>query len=662
MAWECRTMSRCYHCFQLVNEGTRFCPHCGQEIVTTAKEPIQLVPGTVLAGRYILGESVGSGGFGIVYRAWDMKLEAIVAVKEFFISRLMTRAAGQTQVILSRKVQAEFEYRKERFLAEARTMARYGNHRSIPNVFEFFEENGTAYIVMELLQGIALNDYLRQTGGIVEQDLAIMIANEVGTALKSLHADGIIHRDVAPDNIFICSGKDLRIKLMDLGAARLADTTDDVIDIILKPGYSPTEQYDNSKNIGPWTDIYALGATLYVMLTGIKPEESTNRKIKDTVVPPHELNPEVSENLSNAVMKAMAVERHLRFKTVDEFLNAINGERNVIPLAKEKRRRSARRFTGIALAVVLLAVIGLFVSRLFYKEYEEFALEDAEISVWFSVAEGSSEEAAMQSIQRDFEDKFSNVKIQLTAIPEAEYQDALRSAAAENKLPTLFESTDAPLSVMKKARNISGLLTTQQARECLFLNSYRRCYPDGNQIPLGIEVPVAYVITGGAAQIDYSETQFRSLDDFGEGTPIAAQEGTEKLLAQNFGERKYEKPETFLDNFANTTPVMLGTTMMMNEFRSTLTNYAKICVYPNTSKIYCRFTYEWSMGSGTAAELAAGERLLSWMLGNVYQTPLMITECSDGQIPINETCFMKKLETRNLQPIMKIYKKFEFSE
>ncbi|MBQ3865220.1 MAG: protein kinase [Clostridia bacterium] len=652
-------MSRCYHCFQTVPDGTRFCPHCGQEIKTTANEPIQLVPGTVLAGRYLIGESVGSGGFGIVYRAWDMKLEAIVAVKEFFISRLMTRAAGQKQVILSRKVQTEFEYRKDRFLAEARTMAKFGNHRSIPNVFEFFEENGTAYIVMELLQGVALNDYLRQNGGVVEQDLAIMIANEVGTALKSLHAAGIIHRDVAPDNIFICSGQEIRIKLMDLGAARLADTTDDVIDIILKPGYSPVEQYDNSKNIGPWTDIYALGATLYAMLTGVKPEESTNRKIKDTVVPPHELNPYVTENLSNAVMKAMAIERHLRFKSVDEFLDAINGERKVIPLAKEKKRRSARRFTGIALAAVFLVAVGLLVSRLFYKEYEENALDAASISVWFSVAEGSTEEAAMQSIKNDFEDKFPDVKITLQAIPEAEYADALRSAAEKNEMPNLFESTDAPISAMKSARDLTHLMTTPQAKECLFLNNYKRAYPDGKKIPLAIEIPVAYVITSGNTQIDYSESYFRGPGDFGD-VGIAAQKNAEKLLEANFGAGQYEKPETFLDNYANTSPVMLGTTMMMNEFRSTLTNYAKACVYPNGSKIVCRYTYEWSIGKGSKEEQAAAERLLAWMMGNVYQTTLMITECNDGQIPINETCFLKKLETRNLQPIKKIYKKFVF--
>jgi serine/threonine protein kinase len=229
-----------------------------------------------------------------------------------------------------------------------------------------------------------------------------MIANEVGNALKSLHEQNIVHRDVAPDNIYICSGKDIKIKLMDLGAAKLADSTDEVIDIILKPGYSPTEQYDNSKNIGPLTDIYALGATLYVMLTGVKPDESTNRKINDEVVYPHVINPDISENLSNAIMKAMAIEKHMRFKTVQDFLSAINGERKIIPLAKEKKRKHLKRFFGITAACLALVVGSIFVYNTYQNKQKEQFLDPADIVVWYSLAEGSSEKDAMQAIKSDF--------------------------------------------------------------------------------------------------------------------------------------------------------------------------------------------------------------------------------------------------------------------
>ena len=137
-------MKICLSCFKKYNNTESRCPYCGHEEILYPVEPIQLIPGTVLAKRYLLGEAIGTGGFGIVYKAWDTKLETIVAIKEFFVSRLSTRAEGTQMLIVSQKSKKEFNYRKERFLAEARHMAEFSNHKSMPNVFEFFEENNTA--------------------------------------------------------------------------------------------------------------------------------------------------------------------------------------------------------------------------------------------------------------------------------------------------------------------------------------------------------------------------------------------------------------------------------------------------------------------------------------------------------------------------------------
>ena len=134
-------MKRCYACFKEYGDSYDICPYCGRIEITKPSEPVYLAPGTVLAGRYIIGESIGAGGFGIVYKAWDSKLETVVAIKEFFMSRLVVRAEKSKDIIVIPKSQLEFEYRKERFLAEARIMARFNNHRSITNVYEFFEEN-----------------------------------------------------------------------------------------------------------------------------------------------------------------------------------------------------------------------------------------------------------------------------------------------------------------------------------------------------------------------------------------------------------------------------------------------------------------------------------------------------------------------------------------
>lgn len=652
-------MKRCFTCFGEYEEGFQICPHCGTVENNKPNEPIHLAPGTVLANRYILGQSVGSGGFGIVYSAWDLKLETVVAVKEFFVSRLVTRAEGLKNLIITKKSQEEFEYRKERFLAEARNMARFGSHRSIPNVFEFFEENNTAYIVMELLKGVALNDYLNQSGGKIDIDFALMIANEVGNALISMHELNIVHRDVAPDNIYICSGKEIKIKLMDLGAAKLADTTDQVIDIILKPGYSPTEQYDNGKNIGAWTDIYALGATLYAMVTGIKPDESTNRRIKDEVVPPHLINPLVSENLSNSIMKAMALDIHMRFKTVREFLDAINGERKIVSLAKEKSRRNMKRFVGIAAACVVLIVGAVFVYNLFIKKQEEENLNPADITVWFSVADGSSEEDAMNAIKADFEEKYPGVTVEIVAIPESEYEERIKEAADKDELPTLFESSGLSDDILEKAKNLNNVMESEQFKEAMFLEQYKKYYDNKKQIPLAIEVPIAYVITGGASCIEYSEKYFENVQDFSSNN-IAYDDRYIDLLEMNFELDDCCEKEEFLNNSENTSPVLLSSTMILNEVRTTLTNYEKTYVYYENDEIYCNFIYEWSIGEGNKDEIKAAERLLSWMLGNVYQSYLMISECNDGHIPVNPICFESKIQSKYLSAISDIYKDFEF--
>jgi len=155
-------MVRCLSCFNEVDEQYNICRYCGSTIMLPPKEVIHLKPGTVLEGRYLLGQAVGAGGFGIVYKAFDLKHNSVIAVKEFYASRIVTRAPGLPELIISKKAYDEFSYRKERFLVEAKNMARFGSHRSMPNVFDYFEANNTAYIVMELLNGVALNDYLRE--------------------------------------------------------------------------------------------------------------------------------------------------------------------------------------------------------------------------------------------------------------------------------------------------------------------------------------------------------------------------------------------------------------------------------------------------------------------------------------------------------------------
>lgn len=374
-------MELCYSCFKKA-EKTSICPYCGQPYVNKRRDLSMLVPGTLLADRYLIGNSEGSGGFGIVYRAWDKKLETIVAVKEFFAHRYMNRLVGEEHITVNDKYLREYTYRKERFLEEARTMAQFGNHKSIPHVFELFEANGTVYIVMELLSGKTLSRYLREDRGTLDVDLALMITGEVGNALRSLHEKKIIHCDVAPDNVFLCTDGTLKVKLMDLGAAKLSDVKAGTVkDIVMKSGYSPIEQYVGKKHYGPWTDVYALGATLYTMLTGVKPVDAAGRKINDTLRSPKELNPEIPTYLNNTILRAMAMDPSLRFQNVDQFLDALCGKKQVLtPEEESSRRKKLRNGIVAASGIILLAAL-MFVGIRYFNASNRSQAEQPQTDV-----------------------------------------------------------------------------------------------------------------------------------------------------------------------------------------------------------------------------------------------------------------------------------------
>ena len=647
---------RCYYCFHLANEPFHICEHCGNPWTDQAKIPIQLAPGTVLNNRYIVGMAEGQGGFGIVYHVFDTKLQVEAAIKEFFPRQLVNRAGGTKEVSVPAKNKEKVDYFRMRFLAEARTLAKFGKHRSIVNVFEFIEdENGTSYFVMEYLKGMELKDYIQLNQGRVDQELACQIVREVTVALETLHNNGIVHRDVAPDNIFLCEGDGkTTVKLIDLGAAKLSDGTDGAVDVICKPGYSPSEMYDKAGVLGPWTDIYSLGATLYVMLTGQKPDEATNRKIEDKLIPPHELNPEVSENMSNAVMKAMAMERQLRFKTVAEFDEAINGDRVVIPLEKERKKRANRRILSIAAS--LLIVAGLLLAGLFL--FRKNDLKSADISVWYAADMGSAKDQSMQLIARDFMDKYPKVKVVLRPIVPALYEEEILTAKEAGRLPALFESTMLDASSLDSIRAVDAVLQSEEGQACYFLNQYAAYYGSSHsKLPLSIEAPMACVITTGDLSLNYDRNVFEKLGDFGSEAVIAADDKYASLIIDNYSQKEFIKPSYFLTEENNQSNVLLTSTNEMEEIKSLLVGYSKKFVFLDAEEMVCRFDNEWSLGSGSSSEDRAADRLLSWMLGSAYQEILLVGQNNEGAIPLNPAAFNRRTEEDAWAPFAELKNK-----
>lgn len=270
-------MQRCYGCMQEFEKEYELCPHCGF-IVGTPTEMVNHLPyGTRLQDRYIVGKALGHGGFGITYIAWDDEEQSIVAIKEFFPHSLSMRNPGEKKVYCYVTDSAKYYTDGIRkMMDEGRKLSRFIENENIVDVYDFFEENNTAYIVMEYLEGRDLKKYLDEVGGKLEPQAAIRIMLPVLNALADMHSDNLIHRDIAPDNIFICD--DGRIKLLDFGSARLAvQDADRSLSVLIKPGYAPKEQYLSRSKQGPWTDVYAACATLYRIVTGEIPVPSTER-------------------------------------------------------------------------------------------------------------------------------------------------------------------------------------------------------------------------------------------------------------------------------------------------------------------------------------------------------------------------------------------------
>ena len=310
----------CLKCMQPGLSGG-VCGHCGTRSGFQQEPAFALPAGSILHGRYLVGAVLGNGGFGITYIGYDLKEDRRVAIKEFLPTGMANRYPGTTTVSVYHTSQ-EFQYGLKKFLEEARVIYKYRTHANIISVSALFEENNTAYYVMEYLEGCDLKQYLNQKGGVLPFEETLRLLLPVFDALTAIHKDGLIHRDISPDNIYICSNR--QVKLLDFGAARVAlMEKSKSLSVILKRGYAPAEQYQTNGNQGPWTDVYALGATFYRCITGKLPPEATERLMTDTLVPPGHLLKDVPPAANEALLRALAVKAGNRLQNAAQFKAAL---------------------------------------------------------------------------------------------------------------------------------------------------------------------------------------------------------------------------------------------------------------------------------------------------------------------------------------------------
>lgn len=327
----------CEYCLQECETDT--CSHCGNSSTIDHTPTGCLPPKTILKERYLIGKVLGRGGFGITYLAFDMLEECRVAIKEYFPDNLVFRQPGDIQVqSYTSAGQAEsFRSGSEKFYTEAQTMARFNGHPNIVNVQRFFYENQTAYYVMEYLDGIDLKKYLDRHGKKLSFEETLKLLLPVMEAMTLVHSANILHRDISPDNIFVLN--DGTVKLLDFGSARqvLAEQSKS-LSVILKVGFAPVEQYQSHGKQGPWTDIYALAATMYYCLTGEIPVAAMDRVEEDHLKKISELCPEIGRKADKVFAKALAVRAVNRYQSMMDFredLLALNVGKTVAPALPE---------------------------------------------------------------------------------------------------------------------------------------------------------------------------------------------------------------------------------------------------------------------------------------------------------------------------------------
>lgn len=329
-------MSLCPGCFEPI-PATELCPACGYR-PDRRRSSLLLPYGTLLRQQYLLGNVLGNpGGFGITYLGYNQKLECKVAIKEFLPREIAGRSIDGISVeVHAAKDEPVFASGLEQFLQEARLLARF-SHANIVRVVDFFEENGTAYLVMDYYSGVTLVEYVEQNGGSLSERAALELLLPVLDGVREIHASGILHRDIKPQNVYITTAG--RPILLDFGAARqTVEALSQGFSLLITPGFAPVEQYDRQGRQGPWTDVYGAAATLYYMLTGYAPPDAVSRMTQDSFCPETELL-DVSPGLRLALAKGLALLPENRLSGIAELQAYLTGATVKLPRSGEDATR-----------------------------------------------------------------------------------------------------------------------------------------------------------------------------------------------------------------------------------------------------------------------------------------------------------------------------------
>lgn len=352
---------RCPGCMKTYAQGTSVCPHCGYRYTPLKPGEVFLPVGTVLCGMYIIGRVLGSGGFGITYMAWDIKNARRVAIKEYLPGNLATRSTGSSLVSIHSGEKYDLYVRGiEKFTNEAKRLAGFNDDPSIVTIYASFRANNTAYMVMEYLDGETVDSRLKREGRI-PVDEAVEIISVVAKSLARVHRVGVLHRDIAPDNIILT--KDYKVKIIDFGSARYCTANnEETLTVMIKRGFSAEEQYRSHGDQGPHTDVYSVGALLYKMITGQTPPDSLERRAcveegRDSLIPASRLVQGVPQSVDRAIGHAMQLKIRDRTPNMGAFLAELSGKTVVQPKPQTSEKQPKKSHGGLVAALLILIIL-----------------------------------------------------------------------------------------------------------------------------------------------------------------------------------------------------------------------------------------------------------------------------------------------------------------
>lgn len=452
---------RCNSCFEVYDDNIRSCPFCGYSETDAVRNSYVLQPGTQLKNeRFIVGGQIGQGAVGIVYKAWDKRLHRVIAIKEFFPETLAARAEGMMAVVVySSKDVNEYERRLSKFKREAMIMSLVTDSENCIKAYDIFEENGTAYITMEYFAAPKLNEYVQN------RDRQVLPENEVNAIMlqllkgvDELHGKGIYHLDLSPDNIFIRK-KDGKIetKIFSFDAAILKGDVRRGYSIEKKTnsGFAAPELYGRSGSVGPWSDVYSLGAIYYYLLTGRIPQDASVREKGDIMIEPAQ-QVRVSAWVNSVVVQALSLIREQRYSDAGAFREVLSyrmereEKEHTVKLQKQKKRTfRLTMLVGAILAIVAVAAIAVVL----------FVLPSgaSEIDMWV-VADNNTEteETRYKEVIRAFQAENPEITVRLEVMSADTAEERFLSAE-EEALPDLIETTYASDEILEKCRSLSSV-------------------------------------------------------------------------------------------------------------------------------------------------------------------------------------------------------------